>query len=285
MPGAAVGPSAPGTGRAVVPLTRVRHLRLADVVVARAHASRFVLDTGIGLTLVTRPLAGRAGVRSSDRGHTGRRMSGQAVTVPLGTLSDLEVGDRAFSDIEVGELDVDGFPPELREVGGFLSLALFEQLPFTVAGPSEELRLGVLPGPPSAEVPLRLERDGPSVSAFVELALPSGRTVSVEVDSGSEALILDTRFLSEFGLGDRSPELARHDGVDETGYAYTRLTASLPGEIALAGAPAFRAPVGPVIFQRIIHDGLLGAGFLSRFDVGFDLARSRMVVGAPTPAR
>jgi hypothetical protein len=51
------------------------------------HERRFVLDSGIGLTLVRDTIGGIAATGGS---FTGRRMSGQEVTSPLGVAPLLE---------------------------------------------------------------------------------------------------------------------------------------------------------------------------------------------------
>ena len=85
-----------------------------------------------------------------------------------------------------------GFPPALEGIDGFLSLAFFESAPFTV---DYGRSLLVVETPSSLEerarsgaaVPLRLERDGPSLCAFLELALPGAGATEVEVDMGSDS--------------------------------------------------------------------------------------------------
>ena len=94
--------------------------------------------------------------------------------------------------------------------------------------------------------------------SYVRLVLPTGRTVLVEGDTGSDCLILDTPFMAECGLEAGGPGVSAREGVDETGHTYVRHDAVLPGSVHLAAAPQ-TAQDGPrVIFQEIIHDGLSG---------------------------
>jgi len=108
-------------------------------------------------------------------------------------------------------------------------------------------------------VPVRLgddvHRDGFSADPFVELVLPSGRTILVEVDTGSDCLILDSRVMAECGLEVGGPGVTVREGAPET---------------------AQDAP--KVIFQEIIHDGLVGSDHLYRYRFSFDLAGSRLVL-------
>ena len=63
----------------------VHHLVTVPVVLNGAE-TRFILDSGIGLTLVRDTINGCAPTGAS---FTGKRMSGQEVTVPLGVVSSL----------------------------------------------------------------------------------------------------------------------------------------------------------------------------------------------------
>ena len=176
-----------------------------------------------------------------------------------------------------------GFPPALEGIDGFLSLAFFESAPFTV---DYGRSLLVVETPSSLEerarsgaaVPLRLERDGPSLCAFLALALPGAGAIEVEVDMGSDTLILDERLAPEVGVRLDDPGVRRVEGRDETGNAFTRSFARLEGTIRLADAPHVAQRDPDVMFQRIVYDGLVGDAFLRNFVVTYDLAASRVLV-------
>ena len=136
-----------------------------------------------------------------------------------------------------------------------------------------------------SEVPLEIHRDGPSADPFAELVLPSGRTVPVEVDTGSDRLILDTRFMAECGLEVGGPGVSAREGVDETGNTYVRYDATLAGGVHLKAAPETAQDAPRVIFQEIIHDGLIGSEYLYRYLFSFDLAGERMVLGSLSGSR
>ena len=136
-PPAAVASRLPPTARAprkdagtvgrvsATPFDRIHHLVTVPVLVGERTA-RFVLDTGIGLTLLSDRLCAAIGCRSGGSTFTGRRMSGQEVTVPLATAPPLAFGGATRRDHVVGIMALDGFPPELGAVDGFLSLAFFD---------------------------------------------------------------------------------------------------------------------------------------------------------------
>ncbi len=241
------------------PFRSVAHLVLVPVRVNGVDAS-FVIDSGIGLTLLSRATADRAGVTTNGATFTGQRMSGQAVTTPLATLSSLAFDELELRDHTVGVLDLDG--PD--EIDGFLSLAFFAETPFTVDYARSEVRLGSAEG---TVVDLELEVEGPAVTAFAPLTLPDASQVRVEVDMGSDCLILDESFAQG--------ELRTVEGTDETGHSYVRRFGELAGRISLGDDLWQDDP--KVMFQAIRYDGLIGDDFLRRYTVTFDIPGSRMV--------
>ncbi len=184
----------------------------------------------------------------------------------------------------VGILDTAAFGSDLAAIDGFLSLAFFETTPFTVdygrraviVESTSSLEGRVRDG---AVVPIRVENDGPAVDAFMRLDLPGAMTAEVEIDMGSDCLILDDRLAPGLGLELDGAGVRRVDGVDETGNRYTRTFATLPGEIRASAAPSVAQTDPEVMFQRIIHDGLVGDAFLRRFTVTYDLPSRRVVFG------
>lgn len=261
---------------------RLHHLITVPVTIGGANA-RFVLDSGIGPTIVADSFAEAAGVRPLGSSFTGRRMSGQEVTLPLARAPSLAVAALRHEDMVVGVLDMSGFPDEIRELGGFISLTFFAETPFTVDYCRGEIVLETAESlatrrAQGAELDLRLEHDGPSLTAFCRLTLPNARSVWTEVDMGSDALILDERLAPELGV-DLSGEAVRAvEGVDETGHEFTRFFTRLEGRVYADGAPGLAQEGPDVMFQRIIYDGLVGDAFLRRFAVTFDLPRGQMVL-------
>jgi len=227
---------------------------------------RLVLDTGIGLTVLSEALCTPTGAS-----FTGRRMSGQEVTVPLARAPSLALGDLERRDVEVGMLDL-GIPG----IDGFVGLDLLADVPFTVDYAASRVVLEAGRPGGGVTVAVTVEREGPAVDVFCPLAIPGGRTIEVEVDMGSDALILDERFAPEVGVDLAADGVRRADGTDETGYAYTRWFTTLAGDIHPPSAPELAQQAPEVQFQRIIYDGLLGDAFLRRFAVTYDVAGAEL---------
>ena len=264
-----------------VAFERLAHLVRVPVALG-GHDLEFLVDTGIGVTVVSNRVVELVGAAPLGESFSGRRMSGQVVEAPLARLPELAVAGHAVEGHVAAAVDLgDGFD-------GILGPSFFGDRvvttdvaagTFTVHAPGDEVE--------GIEVPLELHRDGPSVDPFVGLVLPSGRTVLVEVDTGSDCLILDAGLMAECGVEVGGDGVTAREGVDETGHTYVRYDATLAGGVHLAAAPATEQTDPRVIFQEIIHDGLIGAEYLYRYRFSFDLAGERLVLGplSEPPAR
>lgn len=262
-----------------VPFRSLQHLVVVPAVVGGID-SELIVDSGIGVTLLSSSLAEASGCELTGATYTGRRMSGQEVMVPLGRLPSAEVAGLCLEAVDVGVLDLaaDG----LEGIGGFLSLSPFRSRALTIDYTGDAVLVEEaesLAARPSSgcSVPLEVELDGPSLCVYLLLDLPGGETVRVEVDMGSDSLILDSSLAARVGVDLDAETVRRVDGRDETGHEYARYFTSLEGSINPTGAPEVSQADPDVMFQDIIHDGLLGSAFLRSFAVTFDLANERLV--------
>lgn len=263
----------------------LKHVLTVPVRVAGIQ-TRFILDTGIGLCLISEALAARVGCQPDGSTFTGQRMSGQAVTIPLGTLSSLDIGEHASRDIRVGIFDMHAMAG-LEQVEGFLSLTSFRTLPMTIdyaaglviledeASLSRRAKRGT-------SVPAQVDYDGCSTRLLIRLELPSGRVITVEVDTGSEDIILDESLAADVGVDLHHQTTRRHEATDETGHQFARYFAKASGDISVTGAPDYRVTAPDVMFQKIIYDGLVGDKFLRGFTTTYEVANERMIFSTAT---
>lgn len=261
------------------------HLLRVPVVV-NGHETTFILDTGIGITLVDDDLVKAWGI-ASEGSYTGKRMSGQEIEVPLARVPWLSVAGVRTDGACVGVWDMAGFVPQTPEfagVEGFLSLKAFEGVAFTLdyvrgallVEDDASLAARVKAG---ASVPLVVERDGPCVTIFFDLAVPGGPPAHVELDLGGGRLTLHSRYMPRLGVDPAGDDVKRVEQRDETGHDYTRYFTRFAGPIAPVGAPACTQHDVAVMFQEIIYDGLIGDEFLKQFTVTFDLPHGRLILG------
>jgi hypothetical protein len=259
-----------------VTFDRVHHLVRVP---ARLGGDRyqFLVDTGIGVTIVSSAIAARSDVQPTGGSFAAQRMSGQSIEVDLVRLPLLDLAGYAVDGHVAGVADL-GDIDGPNGFAGIIGPSFFEN--HVVTTDSRVMTLTVRPAggfdEEGAEAPLDIRRHGLSVDPFTTLVLPSGREVVVEVDTGSNNLILDTRFLADCGVDDDG--VTTRTGVDETGFHWTRRWATAAGEVYLAAAPQTAQSQPRVQFQDIIHDGLIGTDYLERYRLHFDLTGARMIL-------
>jgi hypothetical protein len=266
-----------------VALEYLAHLLTVPVTVSGIE-TRFIFDTGIGPNLISESLAAKAGCVADGSTFTGRRMSGQAVQISLGSVASLDVGSYRCSDLRVGIFDMHAMAG-LGGVEGFLSLSCFRGTPVTVdytaglvviedeASLARRAAVGI-------PVAVRVELDGCSTQVMLGIDLPDGRPVMVEVDTGSDCLILNEELAGHAGVDMHGDRTRKVEGEDETGNAVVRYFSTVNGDISVTEAPLIRVAGPEVMLQKIVYDGLVGNAFLSRFTTTYDLANSRMIFAA-----
>lgn len=211
-------------------------------------------------------------------------MSGQELQLPMARVASIVVAGRRVENVRVAVLDTTSLlHPELG-VEGFVGLDVFRDQPFTIEYASHQLVLedaATLSARRAAGQAshVRVEDDGTSAVVFLPLQLSSdGVPLEMEVDSGSRSLILDERFMSTLGIRPDGEGVRRVEDSDETDHPYVRYFASLPRDLPIPGAAGIIVPAhATVMFQSIIHDGLVGHEFLSAHTVTFDLPRAEMI--------
>ena len=164
-----------------------------------------------------------------------------------------------------------------------MGLPFFEGLPFTIDGPRRTL---VLESPPSLlqrgeagrSFPLRLERQGPALDTFVQMSF-SSEHAEVLMDTGSRSVILDLRYAEALDIDLESEDVRHQEGSDETGNAYHRYYTTLGPQLTFGEGEGPGAEGLEVMFQSIIHDGLIGTDYMNRFVLTWDLEGERLIVG------
>jgi predicted aspartyl protease len=252
-----------------VPFDRLQHLVRVPVQLG-GDDYFFLVDTGIGVTVVSSAIAERADVTPTPEFMTGQRMSGQEIRAPLVRLPRLSVDNHEADGILACVADFgDGF-------AGIIGPDFYAGRTLVVDSDAMTLTFGDAATAVGYEIPLECKREGYAVSAFATVVLPSGREVTVEVDTGSDSLILDTRFAADCGVDLDGPGVTTKTGTDETGYHWTRRWATVDGSVHLTAAPQTAQGAPQVMFQDIIYDGLIGTDYLNRYRFTIDFDGSRM---------
>lgn len=262
------------------------HLTTVEVQINDTIEKRFILDTGIGVNLISKSLCDRVDCEISGE-HTGERMSGQQITVPMSSVSSLALGSHRQVNVPVGVWDMEGLlpdTPEFADIAGFLSLNFFEDRPFTldyearsiVLETEDRLRERKEAG---VTIPISVERDGPSLTIFTSLDVCGVAVESVVIDTGSGSLILDADFMTQLSVDPDSDAVVRKQGTDETGSTFERFFTKLDCPVQPTSAPAVQTENVDTMFQDIIYDGLIGQTYLRKFSsVTIDLRAEEIII-------
>lgn len=264
-----------------VAFDRVGHLTRIPVLMPDGRVGRFVVDTGIGISVVNSSTARRYDL-PDEGSFTGQRMSGQAVTAALTRLPALSVagvgvGDCPAAIADLGAVDgPDGFD-------GILGLDVLGDHCLTIDPFAGTLSLGrpTTASGQSFTVSVRPHRQGPSLDLRVDLRLPDGSVVEVEVDTGSARTILDSPLMAACAVDGTEPGARTVEGTDETGHEFVRRFIQIPGAVGLVEAPGTAHCQPTVMFQDLAFDGLIGTDFLDRFIQTYDTTINVMTL---TPA-
>lgn len=275
-----------------VPFDRVHHFARIRIGLPDGASARFLVDTGIGITIVSTGLARSCDFIKTGDSYTGHRMSGRAVEVPLVELPSLELRSASPAAASGGFAVVSGLAG-IADLGatdgpegfdGIIGLDLLGELILTIDPFRSVVGLGALPasaGAPQIDVPVRVRRDGPAVDLRTDLQLPDGTVTEVEIDTGSAATILDDRFMKSCAVDGTERGRRTDEGIDETGHDYVRRFVPIEGDISIATAPetVLRGPT--VMFQDIALNGLIGTEFLDRYVQTYDIGRGVMALTTP----
>lgn len=245
--------------------------------------TKLLFDTGGGITILSRDLCTTMKC-VPDGTASGKRMSGQTITVPMARVPSIEIAGHRIENARVAVLDTSGLLHPDLGVTGVAGLDLFRDEPVTidyaaqrfVAETSASLAARKAAGD---AVTVRIENDGPSTVVYLPLTIdPSAPPAEMEVDTGSRDLILDDCFMPALGIDRDDPKVKKVEGKDETENAYVRFFAPLPHEVHVAALSRVVVPAGTTtMFQKIIHDGLVGHAFLSGHVVTFDVPHATMI--------
>jgi hypothetical protein len=259
------------------------HILIIPVAVAGKDTS-FALDTGAGVNVISQSLAEKLACKAVGK-VTGKRMSGQTMTMNLVNVSALQVGSCLQRNLPMATWkleDVFAGAPDMAQVEGLVSLEFFKKVPFTIdyakktvfIENDESLAKRLSEG---VSIPIQVTHKHAQTSISMLMWFSNGSYARVEVDTGSGALILDERYMKELGVFKSSPDVKTVEGIDETGHSYVRYFTKLPLDVFLAQSRLFTLVKPKVQFQKIIYDGLVGDGFLSNFTATYDLAHKRLI--------
>jgi hypothetical protein len=228
----------------------------------------FVIDLGSGVEVLSSAYAAQVG--QGPAGHfTGFRSTGERVDAARVRIAPIALGpvSTPADAIVWSGLDAAG-------VAGLISARTFARAPVTLDFPNRQLvfetaaslaaraRRGIT-------LPLRTDalRDQ-ALDLFLDFDLGNGQVGTCEIDTGSEAIDVNARYLPALGIA----------GDSATGAAPTR--ARLPASLAPVGAPRLRLERPTVRVGNYIYDCIIGTRFWSQVALTLDIPHQRVILSA-----
>jgi len=274
-----VDPDAQGA----TPFTLIKHVIKVPVKINDTIVTNFILDTGIGVTIISKKLCEQIQCKTDGK-YTGQRMSGQKITLPLSQVSSLEFAGYKQKEVTVGIFDLSGFGKEFDDVSGFISLNFFENQPFTIDYKNNTIVLETAKSLAKRKkegraIPIMFDRQGIALGIFMMMNIPNGKPARMEVDTGSDSLILNNTYMEQLGFQPSDPKLKRVEGKDETNNKFVRYFGQMDGDISpVKGGDKQKQKNPSIMFQNIIYDGLVGHDYFKNFIVTYNLPSAQIII-------
>jgi predicted aspartyl protease len=235
----------------------------------------FILDTGAGTSLLSTELAKQLDVKII--GAKEAQSAGGTVSVSLGRVDSLAVGETRLPDIDVGIVDLSHIGKTIgARIDGDLGYNFLKHFRITIDYRNLEIRF---------EDPKRVEQFGhaPLTEIPMRLANPAKPLILVDVQANGRGPF---HFAIDTGASTSAitPELARELGVTNspigaatTGGAQVAVTAGTLGSFQVGGARMENSSVVVADFFAMLSevvgtklDGIVGYNFLRNYKVAFD---------------
>ena len=280
---------------------------LIPVKVGDSVDSEFRLDTGLGFDLISPQLAKKLGLEPTPNTKV-HPVTGGEFELAQTRVPSLAVGSQKESDWEVLVGEPRAFVPKDGEnkVDGILSLAFFRNHPFTLDYANQKLVLEdseSLARRKAAGKKVECRMSDENVVASVNLMLterapepekpgglagllstfsggpPDPPKAWVQVDTGSEPLLLDSRLMFTLRVDATGANITETEPADQNGKSYRAWSGQM-GKVELSDSPLAQTKL-PVVFRKLLAEGVLGQEFLRQYIVTFDLPSNELIFAKP----
>jgi PAS domain-containing protein len=234
---------------------------------------RFVIDLGSGIEVLSSAYAQRVG-RGSAGFFTGFRSTGERVDATRVRIAPIVLGPVTTpADAVVWPgLDADS-------IAGLISARTFARTPVTLDFLNRQLVFetpGSLAVRARRGVSLPLKTDAVrdmALDLFLDFDLGGGQVGTCEIDTGSQAIDMNRRFLAALGI------------TEDSGAAGATARARLPGDLAPVGASQLRLARPAVRVGNYIYDCIIGTQFWVRTALTLDIPHHRVIVSTAQERR
>lgn len=248
--------------------------------------TKLIFDTGIGVNLISKPLCKKLNCKISGS-VTGKRTTGQSVTIPTAKIKSLRVANRSLNNVTVGVLDLKSFlpnKPEFEGVEGYLSLTFFGKQAFTIDYPNHIL---ILETPESLKnrikngnsVSLTKKFEDGALTIQIPVRIPTNKVLKMQLDLGTNIISINNKYADLLKPLFNKETLKSDSLVDETNFKRKRFFVKIKGDIKPASDNIASQKNPIVMFQKMIYDGMIGNDFFKDRVTTYDLQNSILIVG------
>lgn len=242
----------------------------------------FVIDLGGGTEVLSSTYAER--VKRGPAGwFTGFRSTGERIDSERMHIAPITLGPITTPADAVVWRGLDG-----HGVDGLISARTFAHTPVTLDFANRQLVFETASSLAARErrgSVLALKTDAVrdlALDLFLDFDLGNGQVGTCEIDTGSQGVDLNARYMAVFGISPDSGDVAetRMAGSSEVFYR-----ARVSTTLAPVGAPHLNMERPVVRFGNYIYDCVVGTEYWSRTALTIDIPRRRVILAAAGPSR
>jgi len=256
---------------------------IVDVLVNDSIKTKFILDTGNGIELVSAKFFDRIKGTAKPKGiFTGFQSVGSRIEVELFEVPSMQIGNYKKNNVVVIP-----YPPldNADGIDGIVSMKFFEEQPFTMDFKAGKLILETATSlekiARDAEViPIFVhDNQGISLDIFLRLRLNHSVDIRAEFDTGTGIdVMINPYFFRALGIDVSSPNVKTEKFESENGHSQEKYTVVIP-TIELVGSKLItQEKVSAVFLQEFIYEGLIGWQLFKNNLITIDYPKRRLMV-------
>lgn len=159
----------------------------------------FIFDTGAGHNLLFKSFAKKIGPKETYNFFVGHRSTGEAITLPIYTSTDLTIGGQNYQNQIYSTIDLD-----FGNIDGLISLQPFKNTPVTIDYENKILAIGVLSEAEKKRfIDIQVaDYAGKALDIFTNIQLNDTITIQVLLDggAGNNSFWINSKFLETLRL-------------------------------------------------------------------------------------
>lgn len=242
---------------------------------------RVALDTGAGIEVLGTKLAQAHDLRVHET-HTGRRLNQDPLTVEMGPLKSLTVGNITRTNWMAAPHPYFDEISKKLNIQGLVSLKFFEDQPFTIDYPKRKVILETsasLRERKKSGILIKLTKDSQfprALDAYVNLKVDGKFLIKAIVDTGSAPTKLPLNMFEKMNLNKQDPRVRHKNFQTIAGTKADALFLPAPSRVQLS--PSIKNDTTEIRFEENLRAASIGGNFFRNFAVTFDLKNSELIL-------